>query len=179
MPAGISQKRFEEKRQELEQYLNSKIEFCFNKNLVMKLTAMNLSNKYKYKFEECNSPLAIYCGETHSGKFILDLEKCPHIIVAGETNSGKSSLLDVITLSLILNKYNVELKGSVFRNSIKKWTERCKDTFMQQGTPWNPDIEMGVKTIVADSVQKNGIRCIKKNCLPCLEALKRCAEQYL
>ena len=109
LPEGLSQKHFEQKQQELEQALNCKIEFGFNKNLVIKATPISLSNRYDYVFSEQEKPLSIYCGECHDGEFILDIEKCPHVIVAGETGSGKSSLLRNIVISLILNSYNIEL----------------------------------------------------------------------
>ena len=109
LPEGLSQKHFEQKQQELEQALNCKIEFGFNKNLVIKATPISLSNRYDYVFSEQEKPLSIYCGECHDGEFILDIEKCPHVIIAGETGSGKSSLLRNIVLSLILNRHNIEL----------------------------------------------------------------------
>jgi DNA segregation ATPase FtsK/SpoIIIE-like protein len=109
MPEGISQKHFEQKQQELEQFLNSKIEFGFNKELVIKLISMNLSTQYDYVFEEQDSPLKAFVGWTHSGKFIFDIEKACQTIVAGEPNSGKSSFLRSLILSLILSKYDVDL----------------------------------------------------------------------
>jgi S-DNA-T family DNA segregation ATPase FtsK/SpoIIIE len=126
MPEGISQKDFEQHRQELEQALNCKIEFGFNKNLIMKMTDMNLQSKYKYVFEQCQDPLQVYCGNTYDGKFILDIEKAPHMIVAGETNSGKSSLLRNMALSLILNKYNLDIHLIDFQAVELGIFESCK-----------------------------------------------------
>jgi len=109
VPEGLSQKQFEQKQMELEQSLNCKVEYGFNKNLILKLTEMNLSTMYPFLFEECDNPLSVYCGNTHSGKFILNIESCPHAILAGETGGGKTSLLDVIILSLMLNKHDIDL----------------------------------------------------------------------
>ncbi len=135
LPAGISQLHFEKKKQELEQYLNSKIEFGFNKNLILKLVSMSLSTNYNYIFEECEKPLEVYCGNTHDGKFILDIEKCPHIICAGETMSGKTSLLDNILLSLILNKHNVDIHLIDFQAVGLGIFEDCKKVKSYGETP--------------------------------------------
>jgi len=126
LPEGISQKHFEKVKEELEQFLNAKIEFGFNKNLIMEMIDMNLKTNYPYTFEKCDKPLQVYCGETYEGKFYLDIEKCPHIIVAGETDSGKTSLLDNITLSLILSPHKVDLHLIDFQAVGLGIFERCK-----------------------------------------------------
>lgn len=126
LPEGISQKHFEQKQQELEQALNCKIEFGFNENLIMKLIRMNLSSEYLYKFEDQDEPLKIYFGETNSGKFILDLKKAPHVIIAGETDSGKSSGIDEITLSLLLSNHEVEMHLVDFQDVTLGKYEDCK-----------------------------------------------------
>lgn len=126
LPEGLSQRHFEQKQQELEQALNCKIEFSFNKNLIMKLIDANLSNEYKYVFENCEKPLCIYCGETHAAKFYLDIEKAPHMIVAGETNSGKSSLLRNMLLSLILNQHDIDIHLIDFQAVELGIFEQCK-----------------------------------------------------
>lgn len=135
LPAGISQKHFEQKQQELEQHLNAKIEFGFNKNLIIDLIRMELKTKYTYVFEQCEKPLEIYCGETYEGKFYLDIEKCPHIIVSGETDSGKSSLLDIISLSLILSKHNIDLHLIDFQAVTLGKYENCKKVCSYGETP--------------------------------------------
>jgi S-DNA-T family DNA segregation ATPase FtsK/SpoIIIE len=135
LPNGISQKHFEAKQQELEQALNAKIEFGYNKNLILKLTEMSLRNRYPYIFEQCEGPLQLYVGNTHSGKFYLDIEKCPHAIVAGETDSGKSSLLDTITLSLLLSKHNIDLHLIDFQAVTLGKYENCRKVRSYGETP--------------------------------------------
>lgn len=135
LPPGISQKQFEQKQLELEQHFNAKIEFGFNKNLIMELIKMNLKTRYNYIFEECDSPLKVYCGESYDGKFYLDIEKAPHIIVAGETGSGKSSLLNSIILSLILNNHNIELHLIDFQAVELGIFENCQKVMSYGETP--------------------------------------------
>lgn len=126
VPEGLSQSHFEEKQEELEQNLNAKIEFGFNKNLIMKLTEKTLSSMYNYVFEEQDSPTKIYCGNTHASKFVLDLEDCPHAIIAGETRSGKTSLATSVILSLILSKHDVQLHLVDFQAAGLGKFEDCK-----------------------------------------------------
>ena len=137
LPEGLCQSDFEKKKEQLEQAMNCKIELGFNKNLIIKAIPMTLSNRYDYIFIEQEKPLAVYCGECHDGEFILDIEKCPHVIVAGETGSGKSSLLRNIVISLILNSYNIELhlvdfqavELGIFENcrKVKSYCEKPED----------------------------------------------------
>jgi len=139
MPAGISQKHFENKQEELEQFLNCKIEFAFNKELVMKCIDRNLSNYYPYEFIPCKKPLEVVCGIEYGGRFTLDIEKCPHILVAGETDSGKSSLLDVIALSLILSRHKVELHLIDFQAVTLGKYENCRKVKSYGETPEDCD----------------------------------------
>lgn len=135
MPPGISQHNFESKRQELEQYYDGKIDFSFNKNLVMNIVKNTLKIEYKYVFEECDKPLKVYCGETDKGKFYLDIERCPHILLAGETGGGKSSILDVIILNLIQSHYNVDIHLIDFQSVGLGKYEGCKKVRSYGETP--------------------------------------------
>lgn len=126
LPPGISQKHFEEKKLELEQGLNCKIELTFDKNLKMKLIEMNLKNLYDYTFKEFEKPLQVYIGESFDGPFTIDLTKCPHIIIAGETDSGKSSCIDTICTSLIMNKHDIDLHLIDFQAVTLGKYEDCK-----------------------------------------------------
>lgn len=135
MPDGISQKQFEDKQIELEQGLNCKIEFGFNKNLIMKLIEMNLSTKYDYEFRETKNPLEVFLGYSDVGPYYLDIEKSQHIIIGGATDSGKSSGISDIALSLILNSHNVDLHLHDFQNISLGMFEQCKKVKSYGVTP--------------------------------------------
>lgn len=135
LPEGLSQRHFEQKKMELEQFFNARLEFSFNKKLIIKLIKMNLKSSYSYMFQECKNPLEVYCGESYDGKFYLDIEKCPHAIVAGETNSGKSSLLRNMILSLILNKHKIDLHLIDFQAVELGIFENCKKVKSYGMTP--------------------------------------------
>lgn len=55
--------------------------------------------------------LGIICGKDRTGEYVvLDLLKQPHILIAGETGSGKSTQLRSILTTMILNKKPSELQ---------------------------------------------------------------------
>ncbi|EPR12350.1 FtsK/SpoIIIE domain-containing protein [Ruminiclostridium papyrosolvens] len=125
LPEGISQEDFERNQQALEQNLNAKIEFGFNKNLIMKFVEMNLKTMYPYEFRQLDETEA-YIGKGYDDDFILDISKDQHLIVAGETDSGKSSFLVSMVLSYVLSKHNIELHLIDFQNITLCMFEDCK-----------------------------------------------------
>lgn len=64
----------------------------------------------KADFSQYNLPLVLEdCIDKESPK-ILDLSECPHIMIAGSTMSGKSTLIHSMISSLLLAKHPSELK---------------------------------------------------------------------
>ena len=58
------------------------------------------------------SPLSVALGaDEHGNNLFIDIAKLPHLLVAGQTGSGKSSCLHNIIVSLLLNsmRHNIEL----------------------------------------------------------------------
>lgn len=126
MPEGISQKHFEEKQQEIEQALNAKIEFGYNKNLIIKCTPIELKTHYDYNYVPCKSRTAINIGCTNDGLFELDISKDQHIIFAGETDSGKSSALDILILGILLGNSPIDIHLIDFQDVTLGKYEDCK-----------------------------------------------------
>ncbi len=63
------------------------------------------------EFRKLSSPLAVGLGRNVSGDVVAaDLEKLPHLLVAGTTNSGKSVCITSIISSLVLNNSPEDLK---------------------------------------------------------------------
>ncbi len=136
LPEGLSQKHFEEKREELEQYFNAKIEFGFNKNLVLDIIYNNIQTLYPFQFKQCNKSTEINLGVGNDEDFILDISKDQHIIIAGETDSGKSTFLDTICLSVILSKFNnIHLHLVDFQDITLGKYEECKKVKSYSNTP--------------------------------------------
>jgi S-DNA-T family DNA segregation ATPase FtsK/SpoIIIE len=72
---------------------------------VLKYNAVEISELVK-EFK-----LGIICGKERTGEYVaFDLLKQPHILIAGETGSGKSTQLRSILTTMILNKKPSELQ---------------------------------------------------------------------
>ncbi|MFD2446357.1 FtsK/SpoIIIE domain-containing protein [Bacillus sp. CGMCC 1.16607] len=82
------------------------------------LTVFNApsTGEYFYKVDEILKTveilkLGIICGKERTGEFVaFDLLKQPHILIAGETGSGKSTQIRSILTTLILTKKPSELQ---------------------------------------------------------------------
>ncbi|HCS38517.1 MAG TPA: cell division protein FtsK [Anaerolineaceae bacterium] len=63
------------------------------------------------EFRTMGSPLALALGRNVSGEVVVaDLEKMPHLLIAGTTNSGKSVCITAITTCLVMNNSPYDLK---------------------------------------------------------------------
>ncbi|PKN89741.1 MAG: hypothetical protein CVU45_06105 [Chloroflexi bacterium HGW-Chloroflexi-7] len=63
------------------------------------------------EFRTMSSPLALALGRNVSGEVVVaDLEKMPHLLIAGTTNSGKSVCITAITTCLVMNNSPYDLK---------------------------------------------------------------------
>lgn len=63
------------------------------------------------EFRSMNSPLGLGLGRNVSGEVIVaDLEKMPHLLIAGTTNSGKSVCITAIASCLVMNNAPRDLK---------------------------------------------------------------------
>ena len=75
-------------------------------NIVSMLSILNSK-----KFQEAKMELPIALGKTITNEvFMVDLAKCPHLLVAGATGQGKSVGMNAIITSLLYKKHPNELK---------------------------------------------------------------------
>ena len=78
---------------------------------VLQFQDLLMESKYKTFVRNNKDGLPFLLGCDKEGNIISgDATKFPHLLIAGETNSGKSNALQVLLTSLILNKTNQELK---------------------------------------------------------------------
>ncbi len=75
----------------------------------------------------------------------------------------------------ILSKYGVDLSSSQFRGN-KKWSERMKSVFMDQGKPWNDAIKKEIKLFIADLVSKNPKTALHQHKRNSIDALVTAVE---
>ncbi len=62
-------------------------------------------------YKSMHSPLALVLGRNVSGEGVLaDLEKMPHMLIAGTTNSGKSVCITALTTCLVMNNSPRDLR---------------------------------------------------------------------
>ncbi|MFJ5625470.1 FtsK/SpoIIIE domain-containing protein [Peribacillus loiseleuriae] len=114
---GMDPKELSKKEYVFQQHFGRNIELDGDlKKYVLTIYTKAMESELTYKakdIEEIVSPysLGIICGMDRNGKYVaLDLLKQPHILVAGETGSGKSTQLRSILTTLIRTKKPNELQ---------------------------------------------------------------------
>ncbi len=149
-------------------------------------------NKLEDKLNQWQNNLGqvvVFLDSDTSGWDAFERAKSKNMIADKDTVFAKhrgfreSEIEDLIEVETyhqeVLNEFNAKLEGNVFRNSKKKWSERVKDTFNAQGLAYGDRTKMAVKNLVAERVERTGIRSLKKICRPCIETVVRGIEGYL
>lgn len=114
MPPGIPIKRIEQYSTDIEYYLESngkiRIEAPIPGKRAVGIEVPNGSVDIvrlrdiieSKEFQNSSSPLTLVIGKDIAGtNIICNLEKMPHLLIAGATNSGKSACLNSIIMSLL------------------------------------------------------------------------------
>lgn len=144
LPNGLDPKLIEKKWYCFEQVFNTNIEIKGElKKFILYIYKYDRDMKpYNYNYTDISTLLVSYklpilCGKNINNETIIfDLVEHPHILVAGETGSGKSSMLRVILTTLIqylkfskLELYLGDLKRSEFHflRNIEHVKEVCMD----------------------------------------------------
>lgn len=111
LPNGLNPDLLFEKEYVFKQYFGENIEFEMKNNLgILKIYNQSLPDLYEFKYEDFvghmkKYKLPIIAGKNRGGEVVVyDMVNHPHLLVAGETGSGKSSILRVILTSLIIYK---------------------------------------------------------------------------
>ncbi|MFA6309253.1 MAG: AAA family ATPase [Clostridia bacterium] len=146
--------------------MSSKISTALNTNsLVIKplLGASNLSHDLA-DLKNCicdyfvlldNDDAGIQASNKAIANGLLDESQIKFTICNG---TPKAEFEDCIKTELykqeVSNKFSVSLNSSSFSGK-KKWSEKMKNAFLNQGATWNEDIEKKVKLIVAEAIPDN------------------------
>jgi energy-coupling factor transporter ATP-binding protein EcfA2 len=126
MPPGMCMSDFIKKKEALEQFLGEKVDFRFEKDLIIETTQKVLKDKYEFKLYEYNEPLKIALGYTRKELFTIDFEKAVHTLIAGTTGSGKSVCLRTIIAGLMFKPQSrlvinlvdfMKVELGIFKNS--------------------------------------------------------------
>lgn len=130
LPPGMSLEDFKLKEKNISQALNACVEFDYNNGIIiMSVKKTVLKKTYPFTPIHTTEPLEIVLGYSRDGIVTLPLSSAPspHLLIAGETNSGKSVILRSIITQLILDKpiNDIELhlidpkrvEFSIFKNS--------------------------------------------------------------
>lgn len=130
LPPGMSLNDFKEKEKNISQALNAYVQFDYNNGIIiMSVKHTILQKTYPFTPIHTTDPLDLVLGYSRDGIVTLSLSSAPspHLLIAGETNSGKSVILRGIITQLLLDKSlnDIELhlvdpkrvEFSIFKNS--------------------------------------------------------------
>ncbi|WP_409297782.1 FtsK/SpoIIIE domain-containing protein [Peribacillus sp. SCS-26] len=114
---GTDPKEVKKKEYVFKQYFGKNIQIDGDlKKFTLTVFQTTMPNELMYKFEEIQQVVAahklgIICGKDRNGQYVsFDLLEQPHILIAGETGSGKSTQLRSILTTLICSKKPEELE---------------------------------------------------------------------
>lgn len=113
IPRGLSTDDFEKKKSAIYQYIDCdrlNIKHHKGRNMLMEVYEKDLKERYNYEDDlEVKNNLEIPIGYTFGEKLVtVDLEEAVHLLIAGETDSGKSTLIRSI-LTYILTNTDIKL----------------------------------------------------------------------
>lgn len=127
LPAGLCLKDFEDKQEAIEQFIGSKIDIKYTfKEITIEVYKQDLPTMFKYEPTDIDGEVGILIGINRKGELITcDLSNGePHMLIAGGTGSGKSTVLRAIITNLILKSncklHLIDLKSGAEFNVFSK-----------------------------------------------------------
>lgn len=140
----------------------------------------NLSYKLsQYKNMMCNTfsyldndSCALQSYERAKSQGLINLDSIVFSTCPGRACSEIEDLIAPDTyIESIQNNFGVVLKGNLFKNNKKVWSDRVEDVFLNQGKIWNKKIENEVKNIVAERVEQIGLDSLNPKCRSSIDSL--------
>lgn len=102
LPTGFSLTQIELYKEALEQHLNAKIKLEYEDNKIkVTVYTKKLEKSYPFQLHKTEHPLQLVMGHTIEGIYVEDLRQSHHILLAGMTGYGKSTLERGILTQLI------------------------------------------------------------------------------
>lgn len=138
IPKGLSFNDLENKINILEDNLNAIVKLdksTFNKNIIMYVVNKDI-NRFDFEPVYCKEN-EIYLGKDYKGdSCIVNMDKKPHLLIAGATGYGKTMLISCILTNLI---YNSQKKTELYLSQLAKSEisifDKCKNVKMTAYTP--------------------------------------------
>lgn len=110
---------------------------------------------------------------------LLNISDVKFSICNGMHESEIEDMYNSVAYSnMILNRYNVTLDSQRFKSN-KKWSDRMKETFGQQGQHWDDAIEKKIKAEVADIISANPASALNPHKRSSFDALVVALEEKL
>jgi S-DNA-T family DNA segregation ATPase FtsK/SpoIIIE len=131
LPAGLCLSDFDKKKEAIEQYLGRDVDLKYTyKELFIEVYNKNLKTYYEYEPVNIFGKVPLLIGYNKKS----ELQTCdlatgePHVLIAGETGSGKSTVLRAIITNLILTAVNVKLHLVDLKNGAEfQVFSKCKN----------------------------------------------------
>lgn len=127
LPAGYSTDDVEKYKYAIEQHIGKEIDVTYGfRNFYIKVYDEKMRTRYDYDPRKFKSPVEVPIGYDREGKLLtVDLSSGePHMLIAGESGSGKSTEMRSIITSLITNNkadlFLIDLKHGVEFNMFRK-----------------------------------------------------------
>jgi S-DNA-T family DNA segregation ATPase FtsK/SpoIIIE len=127
LPAGLCLKNFVDKQDAIEQFIGREVDLRYEyKMLIIEEYMTNLKTHIPYVPVDIEGDLPILVGYNRAGQVVsADLSVGePHVLVAGETGGGKSTLLRATITNLLLKTsaqlYLIDLKGGTEFNIFQR-----------------------------------------------------------
>ena len=109
--------------------------------------------------------------EKASNDSLIDISGCTMITCKGMADSEfEDCIVTDCYNDAVLSEFGVNLNSTAFKGN-KKWSERMKSVFMDQGKPWNEVILRRVKATVAEAVTKRPNDCLNQHKRNSIDAL--------
>lgn len=174
LPPGMSTKDLEDHKEAIEQYLGNDIQIKrVGRNTLIEVYSNKLDTNYEFELIETKG-LKIPIGFSFNKIVYVDLKEAIHILLAGQTDSGKSTLLRLIITYLILMKdvdlYLVDMKQGVEFKMFEPYVEKVTNTIQSS--------KELVKKIRQEVNRRNRL-FVKKNCIDIYEYNKKVKNNKL
>lgn len=118
--------------------------------------------------------------EGAEAKGTIDFQEYQMAICEGMENSELEDLINMSTYEeLVQLQFGVILNCKYMKTNKKKWSDRMRDCFINQGKPWSDKVQKQLKLAVAQAAESEGAGSLNENREGSVRALIRALEGRL